>query len=387
MIVTLFIAVGLFTSTAHAAVGGGGGEVSGDATGEDIVLLVVYVLLALLVSFLCSIAEAVLLSVTPSYIERQMEVRPGRGRLLKKLKQENVDRSLAAILTLNTIAHTVGAIGAGAKATIVFGSAWFGLFSAVMTLLILFLSEIIPKTLGAVHWTRLTGVVAQFVRLLILVLYPLVWISERLTRLVSHGGHPNVFSRDEFLAMARIGEQTGQLHGDESRVIRNLFHFRRLKTTDIMTPRTVMVALPESITVGDAAGRLAEIPFSRLPVFAEDIDHITGFVLKDDILYEKAEDRADTLLSQLRRPLHIVPESIALPTLFDSLLTQRRHIALVVDEHGGTSGLVTLEDLIETLTGREIMDETDVVMDMRDLAMKRRRRRLSRLGKRADRER
>ena len=162
----------------------------------DVLLLIIYVLLALVFSFLCSIAESVLLSITPSYIEGQKEKRPKRAALLKRLKQDNVDRSLAAILTLNTIAHTVGAIGAGAKAAVVFGSTWFGLFSAVMTLLILFLSEIIPKTIGAVYWSKLIGPISIFVNTLIVVLYPIVWISEKLTKSISHEKDIHIFSRD-----------------------------------------------------------------------------------------------------------------------------------------------------------------------------------------------
>ena len=180
-------------------------------TNTDVVLLVVFVLLALIVSFLCSVAEAVLLSITPSYIARLREVKPKLAKLLKRLKQDNVDQSLAAILTLNTIAHTVGAVGSGAKAAVVFGSVWVGMFSAVMTLMILFLSEIIPKTLGAVFWRKLSGVTAIFVRGLILTLYPLIKISEALTRLIARRKNLHVFSREEFIAMARIGEQAGQI--------------------------------------------------------------------------------------------------------------------------------------------------------------------------------
>jgi CBS domain containing-hemolysin-like protein len=200
-----------------------------------VILLITYVLLALVFSFVCSIAEAVLLSITPSYIAALHEQSPKRAALLKRLKQDNVDQSLAAILTLNTIAHTVGAIGSGAKATAVFGSAWFGLFSAVMTLLILFVSEIVPKTLGAVYWRRLAGPTASFVRGLILVLYPLIWISEKLTQLIAGGRKVHAFSREEFVAMAGVGEKAGAIDENESWIIRNLFRLKSLKATDVMT--------------------------------------------------------------------------------------------------------------------------------------------------------
>jgi len=228
---------------------------SGDspfAFGPGLGLLLVYVLLALFFSFLCSVAEAVLLSITPSYIAELRERDPKQADRLQNLKGEGIDRSLAAILTVNTIAHTVGAIGAGAKATSVFGDAWFGVFSAVMTLLILFLSEIVPKTIGAVHWRRLSGFTVTYVNLLIKLTYPLIVVSELVTRLIARGQKVHVFSRDEFIAMADVGQKSGQIDDRESKIIRNLFRFKALTAEDIMTPRTVMVALQADMTVGQA---------------------------------------------------------------------------------------------------------------------------------------
>lgn len=334
----------------------------------DVVLLVFYICLALIVSFLCSIAEAVLLSVTPSYIESERHRHPIRATLLKRLKQDDVDQSLAAILTLNTIAHTAGAIGAGAKAAVVFGSAWFGLFSVVMTLLILYFSEIVPKTIGAVYWTRLAGPVAYFVRGLIALLYPLVWISERLTKVIAHGKTVHIFSREELLAMARIGEQSGHINTKESRIIQNLFRFNVLFTGDIMTPRTVLSVLPEGQKIKDAIDFLTTTQFSRIPLYKEDIDDITGFVLRDDVLLKNSQGQGDELLATLKRSIHVVPNTMPLSMLFDCLLEQRQHIAIVVNEYGGTEGLVTIEDLVETLIGAEITDELDKVEDMRTLA-------------------
>ncbi len=336
----------------------------------DAVLLITYILLALVFSFLCSIAESVLLSITPSYIQGQKEKRPKYAALLKRLKQDNVDRSLAAILTLNTIAHTVGAIGAGAKATIVFGSTWFGLFSAVMTLLILFVSEIVPKTIGVIYWSKLVYPILFFVNTLIVILYPIVWISERLTKFISHGKDIHIFSRDEFIAMAEVGVETGQIHNKESRIIRNLFRFESLKVADIMTPRVVISALAEDIKIIDSLETVTHTPFSRLPLYRAHTDDITGFVLKDDVLIFIAQKRGDEKLKVLKREILIVPDSVSLTALLERFLTDRQHIAIVVNEHGGTDGLVTLEDLIETLMGMEIMDETDDVEDMRALARK-----------------
>lgn len=345
-------------------------EKSIEGMDADLVLLILYVSLALVFSFLCSVAEAVLLSITPSYIEGLKEKRPQRAALLKRLKHDNIDRSLAAILTLNTIAHTVGAIGAGAKAAVVFGSTWFGVFSVAMTLMILFLSEIIPKTIGAIYWSKLVGPTALYVNALIAVLYPIVWISEKMTQFISHGKTMHIFSRDEFIAMTSVGVETGQIHSKESRVIRNLLRFESLKVADIMTPRTVIFALPEDMKISDSLSQVTQSPFSRLPLYSTQIDNITGFVLKDDVLISTTQKRGSEKLSALKRNIIAVPESVSLTALLERFLKDRQHIAIVVNEYGGADGLVTLEDLIETLMGMEIMDETDDVEDMRNLARK-----------------
>ena len=373
-------AVLLGTTNAFGAGAAGTEEVIGQYTHSDAILLLAYVLLALVFSFLCSVAEAVLLSITPTYIAGLRDKRPRQADMLHKLKIENVDRSLAAILTLNTIAHTVGAIGAGAKATAVFGSAWFGVFSAVMTLLILFLSEIIPKTLGAVYWRSLTSVTAYFVRTLIIILYPLILVSELLTRLIAHGKEVHIFSRDEFIAMADMGEQSGQIKEQESRIIQNLFHFESLTAKDIMTPRTVIVALQQDITVSDALMEHPHNVFSRLPIYDKDLDGITGFVLKDDLLLAKAKDKHDMPVKSLQREIMAVSDVLPLSQLLEKLLDERQHIALVVDNYGGTRGLVSLEDVVETLLGMEIVDEMDKVADMQTLARQQWERRARGLG-------
>ncbi|ABW66669.1 hemolysin family protein [Desulfosudis oleivorans] len=369
------------------AAGGGVTETApaGSSGGTDAAAwLVVYVVMALGFSFLCSVAEAVLLSITPSYIEGLKDRQPVLAARLKRLKQDNVDRSLSAILTLNTIAHTVGAIGAGAQATILFGSTWFGLFSAAMTLAILFLSEIVPKTIGAVYWTKLTGPTALFVKTLITILYPIVWLSEKMTKFIAHGKALPVFNKDELIAMARAGAAAGQIRGKESKIIQNLFRFESLKVTDIMTPRSVISALSETMTINDALQQITRTPFSRLPLYRSHIDDITGFVLKDDVLIFAAQKRSSERLKALKRKIVVVPESLSLAALLERLLKERQHIAIVVNEHGGTDGLVTLEDLIETLMGMEIVDETDDVVDMRALARSRWVKRAKAMGLDAD---
>lgn len=371
----------LFAADAAIAAGlPGGSPIDAGYTNTDVVLLVSYILLALVFSFLCSVAEAALLSLTPSYIAGLRDGKPKLAALLKHLKQDNIDQSLAAILTLNTIAHTVGAIGAGAKATVVFGSAWFGLFSAIMTLMILFLSEIIPKTIGAVYWRSLAGPTAQFVRGLIWSLYPLILISEALTRLIARGKSAHIFSREEFVAMAGIGERAGEIDPRESRIIRNLFRFDSLTASDIMTPRTVISGLPQGMSITEALDAKPSMTFSRLPLYQADLDHITGFILKDDLLNAKAQGRGDVKVKTLKRDIKTVTGNMSLSNLFGFLLDKRQHIALVVDEYGGTKGLVTTEDVVETLLGMEIVDEMDRVRDMQAMARQQWAKRVKTLG-------
>ncbi len=346
----------------------------------DAALLAVYVLLTLGFSFLCSVAEAVFLSVTPLYIEGLKEKKPKYAELLGQLKQDRVDQSLAAILTLNTIAHTVGAIVAGAKATSIFGSAWFGLFSGIMTLMILFFSEIIPKTIGAVYWAKLAVPTAIFVHMLIITLYPIVWLSEKLTILITRGKKLHDFTREEFLTMAQLGENSGYIEKKESQIIRNLFRLDSLKVTDIMTPRTVISAFPEDMSIADALMHIPQTSFSRLPLYKSNIDEISGFVLKDEVLISGTYGPADKKLKSLKRDILAVPDSISLPVLLEHFLKDRQHISIIVDEYGGTEGLVTLEDLVETLIGIEIMDETDSVEDMRELAQKQWKQRVRELS-------
>ncbi|MEO0509478.1 MAG: hemolysin family protein [Verrucomicrobiota bacterium] len=364
-----------------AAMGGGATAApSGPPTQADVFALTAYILLALFFSFLCSIAEAVLLSITPSYIENEAEKRPKRAKRLRSIKIENIDRSLAAILTLNTIAHTVGAIGSGAKATVVFGSAWFGVFSAVMTLMILFFSEIIPKTIGAVYWTRLVGPTSWFVYGLIFSLYPVVWVSERITRVIAKDNKSPYFSRDEFISMAQLGEKSGQLKDGELRVIRNLFQFGSLTVRDIMTPRTVIAAIPADTSLKEALIFTKVNEFSRIPIYTNSLDEVVGFVLRYEILLENFSQKEDVTVESLKRPIPKVVGSLKLDALLELLLEERKHIVIVIDEFGGTQGLVTLEDLVETLMGLEIVDETDSVEDMRVYARKRWSNRVRQLG-------
>jgi len=336
----------------------------------EILMLGFYVLLALVVSFLCSISEAVLLSIPPSYVEGKKETNKKLFLLLKKIKLDKIDNSLASILTLKTIAHTIGALGAGAKSTAVFGSTWFGVFSAVVTFIFLFVSEIIPKTIGAIHWKILIWPSSIFIKILTTILYPLVWMCEKITKIISGGKKKNIFNREEFIAMAAAAEYSGELDKKKSRIIKNLFCFDSIKVSYIMTPRTVLFVLNENIKISEAASKVSKQSFSRIPLFNSGIDDITGFVLKDDILVLASENRGKENLSILKRKITAVPETVSLTELFEKFLKERHHIAVVVNEHGSTQGIATLEDIIETLMGMEIVDETDRVVDMRVLAKK-----------------
>lgn len=366
---TVWAAGAVSTSTAAAA-----------PTALSISLLIFFVLLAIGVSFVCSLAESVLLSMTPSFIADVQESNPKKAEMLKSLKVDNIDQSLAAILTLNTVAHTLGSIGAGAQATIVFGSAWFGLFSALMTLAILFMSEIIPKTLGTLYWRQLSGLVAYFVRGIIMILYPLIWFSERLTKLLVRGKEPQTFSRREFAALASIGEESGQIDPLESRIIRNLLAFGAIKVEDIMTPRSVMLAFEENKTVAELLVDRPKLTFSRLPIYDGDLDNITGFVLKTDMLLAKVNHAMHKPLTQFQRDITFVFSKMKLFDLLELMLKNRIHIAITVGEYGEVKGLVTLEDVFETLLGLEIVDEIDRVEDMQALARQMMDRRVERLG-------
>ena len=343
----------------------------------SLTLLIVYIALAIGVSFLCSVLEAVLLSVSPAYVGTLEATNPGAAAGLKSLKAD-VERPLAAILSLNTVAHTIGAAGAGAEAAGYFGNDAVGIFSAVLTLGILVLSEIIPKTLGAVYWRGLAPLVARILPILIWITLPLVWLSQGITKLIARGEKEGQVSREELAALAQIGTEEGVFDETEGRILRSLFRFNKLTARDVMTPRTVVVAYPETTPLAEVAA--GDTRFSRLPVYGRDRDHVTGFVLRDDVLAAVAQGRGDQPASTVAREILTVPDSLPLPELFERLLNRREHLALVVGEYGGTSGVASVEDVIETLLDLEIQDESDVDHDMQAAARERWTERAVRLG-------
>ncbi len=373
---------GLIICVSALAAGGPTGDIPADQQGQPqhLVMMIVYATIALLFSFLCSVAEAVVLSVSPSYIANLHN--SGKERQAARLGsiRTNIDRSLAAILTLNTIAHTVGAGGAGAEAAAYYGADSVGIAMAVLTLLILFLSEIIPKTLGAVYWRGLAPITSRFVQLLIWILYPLILISELITKWLAAGGSGHRFSRDEFTAMVDIGAAAGQLDRTESRILSNLLRFPELCAEDIMTPRTVVFALQQDATVNDVLQQHPEINFSRIPVFAANQDEVTGFVLKTDLLLSQHRTEGKAKLRDLKREIRGIDERTPLSKVLENVLDNRAHITLVVDEHGGMEGILTLEDVVETLVGSEIVDESDTIDDMRRLARQKWLARMKRVG-------
>lgn len=373
LILTAGISALLIPLAAQAAFGLGG-----DST--NLILLIFFISLSLIVSFLCSISEAALLTMTPSYIDTLSEEDPKGAMLLKNVKVDNIEKSISAILTLNTVAHTLGSLGAGAQAVIVFGNAWFGVFSAVMTLIILIGTEIIPKTIGTAYWRRLAIPVAYYVRAINIALLPIIWVTEKISRLLTRGNQESSFNRHEFLALANQGESSGQMTEMETRIIKNSLALGMINVEDIVTPRSVVTAFDENMTVGDVFARYPKLPFSRFPIFNEDLDNATGFVLKSDLLIAKANQEIHTPIKQFRRDIHFVFAKLKLFDLLDLMLKQRVHIALAVGEFGEVKGLVSLEDVLETLLGLEIVDEFDRVDDMQALARQLMDRRMHRLG-------
>jgi len=330
-------------------------------------LLIIYLLIAVGISFLCSLLEAIILSVPQSHIAVLVEQGSPAGPRLARMK-EDVDRPLAAILTLNTFAHTLGAAGVGAQAAHLWGDAWVGLVGFVLTLVILFFSEIIPKTLGAMHAKTLAPFASWTIQIMIVLLKPLVAVCNWFSSLLSSGqGHEPKISRDEVRSLARIAHEEGAIDQTESNVIRNLIALRETTVEQVMTPRTVVATVKADQTVKEVIdGELSK--FARIPVVGESLDEPKGLIFRRDLFKALGEDRLTETMADLARPLHAVPEVAKLPAVLQDFLKRREHLFLVIDEYGGSVGIVTLEDVLETLLGLEIMDETDSVADMQALA-------------------
>jgi CBS domain containing-hemolysin-like protein len=339
------------------------------------VLLWVYLVLALGVSFLCSMLEASILSLTPSYVSLMVQRGTRAGRLLQRMKA-NIDRPLSAILTLNTVAHTVGAAGVGAQVAAIFGRQWLGPASAVLTFLILILSEIIPKTIGAVAYKRLSRFTAYTIQLMIWALWPLVQLCMLLSHWIAGSTRQQGLTREELASMTHLGHKEGALRPDESRLMRNLLALRQITAKDIMTPRNVVYMLPADQTVGDIMQQRQLPSFARIPIYDDHPDQLIGFVPRYDIMRQYHRGNTQRTMRQLARPIRAVPDSATVADALEQFSEHQQQIFQVVDEYGGTAGILTFEDTIESLLGVEIVDETDLVTDMQALAKARRRQRL-----------
>lgn len=353
------------------------------------ILLIISFSASILFSFLCSIWEAVLLSITPSFISARKQVGKTDALILEEYKKD-IDRPLSAILTLNTIAHTMGAIGVGAQAGALFGSNYINflglslsyesIIASVMTLAILILSEIIPKTVGANNWKALAGFTIQSLRILLLVLAPFVWFTQFITKFLKKNKDQSVLSRADFSALAQTGLEAGSLKEDENSIIQNLLKLSELTVRDIMTPRIVMFTAPETDTVKEFYDKHQALRFSRIPILEVEEDTIVGMVLKDDILEELVKGKIDTTLHSLRRDILHVDDELQLQDLMGRLTKESGNIALVNDSYGSIVGIVSMEDLVETLLGIEIVDESDSVADLQELARKKWQERAKKMG-------
>ena len=332
-------------------------------------LMFAYLIGALALSFLCSVLEAVLLSAPMSFITMKEDEGAKNARRFKEYKS-NIDRPIAAILSLNTIAHTIGAAGVGAEAVKVFGEASFGIVSAILTLRILVLSEIIPKTIGASYWRTLAMPATPVIHFLVIITYPLVWLSEYITKIFSSNRELLSVSREEVSAMVAVASEEGVLGTKESKIIRNTIKLDQVRADDIMTPNLVVVSAPESMTVKEFFDR-GELSFSRIPVYTDNKDYITGYVLKSSVLELLVKDRFDTPLSQITRPVLTFGEDADVFSIWEKLLEKKEHISVIQDRYGCLRGIVTMEDIIESMLGEEIVDEADKAVDLQQVALDR----------------
>ena len=334
----------------------------------ELTMLIVYTTLAIGVSFLCSLLEAVLLSMSHSHVSILEKSGSKSGALWSKLKTDDAVKPLTAILTLNTIAHTMGAAGVGAEVQSIWDESWLTVASVILTIAVLIFSEIIPKTLGSVYWKQLatpSGWILYFLTKVLSPLFiPILWAKKRLPQ-----PPKTIVTRDELAVLADIGEEEGTLEEDEETVIHNLLKLRDVPVMDIMTPRVVTTAFEESWTIQQVMNDTPILRFSRIPVFGTDIDDLKGFVIRSEILTAASRDEWSLTLSELVKPLEKMKQSDSVDQALELFLARKVQIAAVIDDFGGTSGILTMEDVIETLLGEEIVDELDEVEDMRELAM------------------
>ena len=329
--------------------------------------ILLYLLGALALSFLCSVLEAVLLSTPVSFISMKQNEGASGADLMMRYKT-NIDRPVAAILSLNTVAHTIGAAGVGSESVKVFGEAYFGIISAVLTLLILVISEIIPKTIGASYWRQLALPSAKIIRVLIVITYPLVWLSELLTKCFAPKIQPLTVSREEVVAMVGVGEDEGVFQKQESLVIKNFLRLKTVKAEDIMTPYVVVFSSSDKSTMRQLHQNPEFAKFSRIPIYDSEKEYVTGYVRKADVLDNICAGNSESSISEIKRPILYFPENEKVSDIWRSMLEHKEHISVITDEYGCMRGIVTMEDVIETMLGVEIVDECDTDTDLQAVA-------------------
>ena len=328
----------------------------------------------LVISFTCSVLESIILSISRPYIQLLVDKKMRSGRILQELKHD-IDKPISAILTLNTISHTVGAAVSGAMALSIFGSKWMALFSAVLTILILVFSEIIPKTIGAYYWKSLSPASAYILKTLIFILKPLIIPINFFSGLFMRENPASLVSKAEIYNYILMGYKQGALGASEFEIIENLFNLRDIKVKDIMTPRTVVFWLEQDLSIIDLHKDKTKLDFSRIPLYDPHKNAITGIVLRRDIMDKIAEKKMDTALKKISKKPEFVPESISVLNLLNNLVSKRTHLAIVLNEYGDYNGIVTIEDAVEALLGTEIVDEFDPAVNMRELARKKGKKR------------
>ena len=331
-------------------------------------LLLIFFLLSVGVSFICSVLESVLLSVNMSYVAVLEKERPSVGKLLR-LQKENINKSIASILILNTIANTLGAAAVGAQASEVFGNDAVVIVSVVLTFAILFLSEIIPKTIGAIYWKQLAPMAAYFIRIFIWLTYPIILTTLAVTDKISKGKEDaHTLTKEELLESMLMSEDEGVIDEKESDVIENMLNLDNIKVSEVLTPRSVVFALDENMTIEDVVKQEESIfKFSRIPVYNESIEDVTGLVLTKRIFRQLLKDKKSTL-KEIKKDIFAINENVPVSKALDLFISKKEHMFLVKDNYDQTEGILTLEDCVETILGVEIMDESDTTADMRELA-------------------
>ncbi len=334
------------------------------------ILLLFYLFLALFISFLCSVMESVLLSTPVAFLNVKEESGYKSATIFIKLKN-NIERPLAAILSLNTVAHTIGAAGVGSQATVLFGELYFGIITAILTLVILVFSEIIPKTIGARYWRRLALVSGVIINTMVIITYPLVIMTGYITKLFSRNINEISVSREEVSEMAKIGTEEGVFEEKENKVIQNLIQLKTVKVSEVMTPRVVVTVADENMSLKEFLIKKEFLYYSRIPIYSKNKENITGYVFRQTVFEKLAEAETKLKLGDIRREIVTAYVSQTLINLWEVLLEKKEHIALIVDEYGGMAGIVSMEDIIETILGLEIVDESDRITNMQKYARKR----------------